>query len=324
MIPVTTAQLHAPTTRSRRADSPPAAPAVVDGRYVLLGRLGAGATATVYCAEDLLLQRKVALKLLRRCFADDEEVLERFHREAVSAAAVRHPHVVAVFERGEWNGTHYITMEYVRGRSLKSIVRQEAPLKPGRAIDLAVQLLRATGFVHRRNILHRDLKPANAIVDGHGQLKLTDFGIARIGASDLTQTGSIIGTACYASPEQVQGHAITAASDLYSVGIILYELLTGRRPFDGDSVVTVALKQANERPAPPSTINAAVPPALERIVMRALEKDPARRFHDADAFIAALEHAKRRRERRRSRWRPGLLVRTSPRVRRDAKPALSS
>jgi serine/threonine-protein kinase len=278
----------------------------------------------VYCAEDLLLQRKVALKVLRCCFADDDEVVERFHREAVSAAAVRHPHVVAIFGRGEWNDTHYIAMEYVPGHSLKSIVQHEAPLKPDRATDLAVQLLRATGSVHRRGILHRDLKPANAIVDAHGQLKLTDFGIARMGASDLTHTGSIIGTACYASPEQIHGHAITAASDLYSVGIILYELLTGRRPFDGDSVVTVALKQANERPAPPSTINTAVPPALERIVMRALEKDPARRFRDADAFIAALEHAQPRWGRRRSPWRPGLHVRTSRGALQDARPAMCS
>jgi serine/threonine-protein kinase len=264
---------------------------VVDQRYLLLDPIGSGATATVYCAQDLLLDRRVALKLLRRCFACDEESVKRFEREAASAAAVRHPNVVAVHGRGEWNGTRYITMEYVDGRSLTSIIRQDAPLKPARAIQLVAQLLRATGLIHRQDILHRDLKPDNAIVDRDDRLKLTDFGIARRGGSDLTQTGSMVGTARYVSPEQAQGRALTAASDLYAVGIILYELLTGRVPFDGDSVVTIALKHVNEPPAPPSASNPSVPPALERVVMQALAKDPAHRFADADAFIASLEQA---------------------------------
>jgi eukaryotic-like serine/threonine-protein kinase len=248
--------------------------------------------AEVYCAQDLQLGRKVALKILYRRFAEDGEFVERFRREASSAAGLQHQHVVAVYDRGEYDGTYYIAMEYLEGRSLKTIVQQEAPLDPDRAIDLIIQVLRAARFAHRRGIIHRDLKPHNVIVDADGRAKVTDFGIARAGASDMTQTGSIMGTAQYLSPEQAQGHAVSAASDIYSIGIMLYELLTGRVPFEGESAVTIALKQVNERPAPPSAYNPAVTPELEEAVLRALEKDPAHRYPDADAFIAALQAAR--------------------------------
>jgi serine/threonine protein kinase len=265
---------------------------VVDGRYRVLHRLGSGGMAEVYCAQDLQLGRKVALKILYRRFAEDGEFVERFRREASSAAGLQHQHVVAVYDRGEYDGTYYIAMEYLEGRSLKTIIQQEAPLDPDRAIDLTIQILRAARFAHRRGIIHRDLKPHNVIVDADGRAKVTDFGIARAGASDMTQTGSIMGTAQYLSPEQAQGHAVSAASDIYSIGIMLYEMLTGRVPFEGESAVTVALKQVNERATPPSAYNAAVTPELEEAVMRALEKDPARRYPDADAFIAALQAAR--------------------------------
>jgi beta-lactam-binding protein with PASTA domain/tRNA A-37 threonylcarbamoyl transferase component Bud32 len=265
---------------------------IVDGRYRVLHRVGSGGMADVYCAQDLQLGRKVALKVLYQRFAEDQEFVERFRREASSAAGLQHQHVVSVYDRGQWDGTYYIAMEFLDGRSLKAVVQQEAPLEPDRAIDLTTQILRAARFAHRRGIIHRDLKPHNVIVDADDRLKVTDFGIARAGASDMTQTGSIMGTAQYLSPEQAQGHAVSAASDLYSVGIILYELLTGRVPFEGESAVTIALKQVNEHPVPPSAFNVAVTPALEAAVMRALEKDPARRFADADAFIAALDGAR--------------------------------
>jgi eukaryotic-like serine/threonine-protein kinase len=265
---------------------------VVDGRYRVLHRLGSGGMADVYCAQDLQLGRKVALKILYRRFAEDGEFVERFRREASSAAGLQHQHVVAVYDRGEYDGTYYIAMEYLEGRSLKTIVQQEAPLDPDHAIDLIIQVLRAARFAHRRGIIHRDLKPHNVIVDADGRAKVTDFGIARAGASDMTQTGSIMGTAQYLSPEQAQGHAVSAASDIYSIGIMLYELLTGRVPFEGESAVTIALKQVNERPAPPSAYNPAVTPELEEAVLRALEKDPAHRYPDADAFIAALQAAR--------------------------------
>src|SRR3954451_6831511 len=264
---------------------------IIDGRYRVLHRVGSGGMADVVCAEDLQLGRKVAIKLLHRRFAQDEEFVERFRREASSAAGLQHPNVVAVYDRGAWDDTYYIAMEYLEGRTLKKLVLDEAPLAPARAIDLAVQILRAARFAHKRGIIHRDLKPHNVIVDAEGRAKVTDFGIAKAGASDMTQTGSIMGTAQYLSPEQAQGHAVSAASDLYSVGIIMYEMLTGRVPFEGESAVTIALKQVSEAPVPPSAYNPQLPPALEAVILRALEKDPARRFADADEFISALEHA---------------------------------
>jgi serine/threonine-protein kinase len=264
---------------------------IIDGRYRVLHRVGSGGMADVVCAEDLQLGRKVAIKLLHRRFAQDEEFVERFRREASSAAGLQHPHVVAVYDRGAWDDTYYIAMEYLEGRTLKKLVQEEAPLAAPRAIDLAIQILRAARFAHKRGIIHRDLKPHNVIVDAEDRAKVTDFGIAKAGASDMTQTGSIMGTAQYLSPEQAQGHAVSAPSDLYSIGIILYEMLTGRVPFEGESAVTIALKQVGEAPVPPSHYNPAVPPALEAVVLRALEKDPARRFADADEFIAALEQA---------------------------------
>jgi serine/threonine-protein kinase len=279
-------------TSAQEADGEHRPSRVVDGRYRVSDRIGSGGMATVYRAEDLVLGRTVALKVLHRCLADDDELVSRFRREAMSAAVIRHEHVVAVYDRGTWEGTHYIAMEYVDGRSLKSIVREEAPLAPQRAIDLAVQLLRAAACIHSHGVIHRDLKPDNAIVDGDGRLKVTDFGIAHTEVSDLTRTGSIIGSVRYLSPEQADGRALTASSDLYSVGVILYELLTGRVPFDGEGAVSVALKHINERPAPPSGFNASIPPELEAVVMCALEKDPAQRFADADAFITALERAR--------------------------------
>jgi beta-lactam-binding protein with PASTA domain/predicted Ser/Thr protein kinase len=230
--------------------------------------------------------------VLYRRFAEDGEFVERFRREASSAAGLQHQHVVSVYDRGEWDGTYWIAMEYLEGRSLKRLIQEEGPLAPDRAIDFTIQVLRAARFAHRRGIIHRDFKPQNVIVDAEGRAKVTDFGIARAGASDMTQTGSIMGTAQYLSPEQAQGEAVSAASDLYSIGIILYEMLTGRVPFDGESAVTIALKQVNEAPVPPGAYNGAVSPALEAVVLRALEKHPALRYQDADEFIAALEDAR--------------------------------
>src|SRR4051812_42653466 len=262
---------------------------VVDERYSIINRIGSGGMADVYCAQDLQLGRKVALKLLYRRFAEDEEFVERFKREASAAAGLQHPNVVGVYDRGEWDGTYYIAMEYLEGRSLKQVLQEEGPLPADRAIDIVIQILRAARFAHQRGIIHRDIKPHNVILDEEGRAKVTDFGIARAGASDMTETGSIMGTAQYLSPEQAQGHAVTVGSDLYSVGVILYELLTGSVPFEGETAVAVAFKQVSAEPRPPSELNSAIPPALDAIVMRALAKDPAQRFADADEFIAALE-----------------------------------
>ncbi len=266
--------------------------ALVDGRYRILRRIGSGGMADVYAAEDTHLGREVALKVLHRRFAQDQEFVERFRREAKAAAGLSHPNVVGVFDRGEHEGTYYIAMECLTGRTLKEIVASEAPLSQQRVVELGVQILHAAGFAHRHGVIHRDFKPHNVIVDERGHAKVTDFGIARAGASEMTETGSIMGTAHYLSPEQAQGHAVTAASDLYSIGVMLYELLTGQLPFQGESAVAIALKHLSEQPAPISQLRPDVHPALEAVVMAALAKDPAQRWQTADDFAEGLEAAR--------------------------------
>ncbi len=265
---------------------------LVDGRYRVAERIGSGGMADVYRAEDTHLGREVALKVLHRRFAQDQEFVERFRREAKSAAGLQHPNVVGVYDRGEHDGTYYIAMEHLRGRTLKDVVAKEAPLPEQQVVDLGLQILAAAAFAHRHGVIHRDFKPHNVIVDENGQAKVTDFGIARAGASEMTETGSIMGTAQYLSPEQAQGHAVTPASDLYSIGVMLFELLAGRLPFEGDSAVSVALKHLSEPPPPISTFRPDVSPALEAVVMAALAKDPAQRWQSADDFSNALVAAR--------------------------------
>lgn len=267
---------------------------IIDGRYRVLSRLGSGGMADVYLSEDQLLGRSLAVKVLHHHFAEDQEFVERFRREASSAAGLSHPNIVGIFDRGEWDGTYYIAMEYVPGRSLKELVREQGPLDPIVAIDIVTQILQAARFAHARGVIHRDLKPHNVILDEEGRARVTDFGIAQAGASDMTMTGSIMGTAQYLSPEQAQGHAVSAASDLYAVGVILYELLTGAVPFDGDTAVAIAFKQVSASPPAPSTANPASPAVLDEIVLRALAKDPAARYASAEEFILALSSARER------------------------------
>jgi serine/threonine-protein kinase len=245
--------------------------------------------ADVWLAEDSHLQRSVALKILHQRFAQDREFVQRFRREAEAAAGLQHPNVVAVFDRGDVDGTYYIAMQLLEGRSLKSLIDQG--LTPEQAVGLVRQVLQGAGFAHRHGVVHRDLKPQNAIVDGEGKVTVTDFGIARAGASEITQAGSVMGTPHYLSPEQAQGQDVTAVSDLYSIGVILYEALTSRVPFEADSAVAIAMKQVSHMPQRPSSIDPAVSPALDAVVMRALEKDPGQRFQSAEAFIAALDAA---------------------------------
>jgi len=262
---------------------------VVDNRYRVVRRIGGGGMADVWLAEDTHLQRQVALKVLHRRFLQDQEFVGRFQREAEHAAGLQHPNIVAVFDRGSDGDVNYIAMRYVQGPTLKELI--DRGLAPDQAVALVRQVLEGARFAHRNGIVHRDLKPQNVIVDEEGKAVVTDFGIARAGVSEITQTGSVMGTPQYLSPEQAQGFEVTPVSDLYSIGVILYEAVTRRVPFEGESAVAIAMKQVAETPQRPSSINPQVSPALDAVVMRALEKEPGQRFQSADAFIAALDAA---------------------------------
>jgi serine/threonine-protein kinase len=265
---------------------------MVDERYRLDRKIGSGGMADVWLADDTELDRKVAIKILHDRFAQDSEFVQRFQREAQAAAGLQHPNVVGIFDRGAFDGTYFIAMEYVDGPSLKDLVK--GGMSPKDAIDFTRQILNAARFAHRKGIVHRDLKPQNVLIDDEGRARVADFGIARAGEnSDITATGSVMGTAQYISPEQAQGKPTTPRSDIYSIGVILYEELTGRVPFEGESAVAVALKQVSEAPRRPGAINPNVPPALDAVVMRALAKDPDSRFKDADAFLRALDAAEK-------------------------------
>jgi eukaryotic-like serine/threonine-protein kinase len=264
-----------------------------DGRYRILRKLGTGGMANVYLAEDEVLGRRVAIKILNDRHAGDDQFVERFRREAKNAASLSHPNIVSIYDRGEAEGTYYIAMEYLDGRSLKELIVARGPAPIHLAVDYARQILAAIRFAHRHGIVHRDIKPHNVLVDGEGRLKVTDFGIARAGVSQMTEAGSIIGTAQYLSPEQAKGASVDQTSDLYSVGVVLYELLTGVVPFSGDTPVEIAMKHLSTVPEPPSAKRADVPRDLDMVVMRALAKDPSERYQSAEEMDADLRRINR-------------------------------
>ena len=286
---------------------------LVDGRYRVRSLIGSGGMADVWLADDLELSRKVALKVLHAQFARDPQFVERFRREAEAAAKLQQVNIVSIYDRGQVDGTYYIAMAYLDGRTLRELIN--TGLTVDQSVSIVRQILEAAGFAHRHGVIHRDLKPTNVIVDDSGLATVTDFGIARAGKDEITETGLVMGTANYLSPEQAQAEPVGPSSDVYSVGVILYECLTGRTPFRGDTAVAVALKQMSELPEAPSIFNPAVSPALERVVMTALMRDPADRYQDAESFIAALDEAERdptggspAPERRWGRWIIGGLV----------------
>jgi beta-lactam-binding protein with PASTA domain/tRNA A-37 threonylcarbamoyl transferase component Bud32 len=257
-----------------------------DGRYRIVRKLGSGGMANVYLAEDEELGRRVAIKILNERYANDDLFIERFRREAKSAAALSHPNIVSVYDRGEAEGTYYIAMEVIEGRSLKELIMTRGPLPIGQALAYTHEILEALRFAHRHGIIHRDIKPHNILIGE--RLKVTDFGIARAGASQMTEAGSIMGTAQYLSPEQARGAPVTASSDLYSVGIVLYEMLTGKVPFSGDSAIEIAMKHLNDAPKPPSKIRPEIPEELDQVVLRALAKNPEDRYQTAEEFSEDL------------------------------------
>ena len=259
------------------------------GRYVLERKLGSGGMADVWLAEDQELGRRVAVKILHERYANDEQFVERFRREATHAAGLSHPNIVSIFDRGTAKGSYFIVMEYVEGRTLKELIVTRGPCPVPVAISYTRQVLAAIRYAHRNGIVHRDIKPHNVIVDSDGVVKVADFGIARAGASQITEAGSIIGTAQYLSPEQARGAPVDESSDLYSTGIVLYELLTGTVPFSGETPVEIAMKHLSQTPEPPSAHRHEVPRDLDLVVLRSLAKEPVDRYRSAQEMDRDLE-----------------------------------
>ena len=265
---------------------------LIGGRYRVVRKLGGGGMADVYLCEDLTLGRHVAVKVLLQRYLDDPTFVERFRREAKAAAGLNQQNLVSIYDWGEVDGTYYIVMEYVEGETLKDLIRRRGRLSGNEAVAVGMQLLAAVEFAHRSGIVHRDIKPQNVMIDRDGTIKVMDFGIARAGDSGMTEAGSILGTAQYLAPEQAKGYQVDERSDLYSVGVVLYEMLTGTVPFKGDSAVTVALKHVNEVPAEPAELVPGMPYALNQIVLKAMAKDPAYRYQTAAEFARDLRAAR--------------------------------
>ena len=255
------------------------------GRYAVIDRAGVGGMAEVYRARDELLGRDVAVKVLSDKFSRDSAFVERFRREAQSAANLNHPNIASIYDYGDDGGTYFIVMEYIDGKPLSDVIGAEAPLMPERAAEIASDVALALERAHASGLVHRDIKPGNIMLDSGGQTKVTDFGIARAltadGEATMTQTGMVIGTASYLSPEQAQGNPVDQRSDVYALGCVLYEMLTGSAPFTGDSPLSIAYKHVRENPDPPSTLNPDVPKELDAIVLKAMAKNPDNRFDGA-------------------------------------------
>src|SRR6476620_2597618 len=262
---------------------------LVADRYRLERKLGSGGMADVWLAEDQELGRHVAVKILHERYANDEQFVERFRREATHAAGLSHPNIVSIYDRGVAGGSYYIVMEYIEGRTLKELIVTRGPCPVPVAISYTRQILAALRYAHKNGIIHRDIKPHNVLVDREGRVKVADFGIARAGASEMTEAGSIVGTAQYLSPEQARGAPVDESSDLYSIGIVLYELLTGEVPFTGETPVEIAMKHLSQIPEAPSTHRPEIPRDPDLVVPRALAKEPADRYRSAKEMDRDLE-----------------------------------
>jgi serine/threonine protein kinase len=267
----------------------------LSGRYETGEKLGTGGMSNVYKATDRILERTVAVKILAEHLSDDERFVARFRREALAVAKLIHPNIVQVYDTGIDDGRHYIVMEYVEGRSGAQILQRQGPVEPETAAEIGIQSCAGLDYAHRRGIIHRDVKPGNLMVvggpvgGGEMVVKLTDFGIARaIEQTRITQVGSVVGTAAYLAPEQVRGEEATPATDVYALGVVLYQFLTGRLPYEGSSLAELAVRQQNEQPLPPDTYNSEVPESLGGAVLRALEGDPGRRYASADELASGL------------------------------------
>ena len=265
------------------------------GRYRLGEQIGAGGMARVYRADDTRLDRPVAIKVLSQQYAEDPSFVDRFRREAQTAAKLNHPNVVGVYDNGAEDGTNYIVMEFVEGRTLAEFLAGGGRLSPTRAVEVSEAVCRALSYAHDRGVVHRDIKPGNVMVTRDGQVKVMDFGIARLSttAETIAQTAAVLGTAAYLSPEQAQGERVDGRSDIYSLGCVLYELLTGSPPFPGDSAMAVAMKHISEAPPVPSLRNPDITPQMDAVVMKAMAKNPENRYQTAEEFREDLERLRR-------------------------------
>lgn len=264
----------------------------ISGRYKILDMIGGGGMANVYLAHDMILDRDVAVKMLRLDFANDEEFIRRFHREAQSATSLVHPNIVSIYDVGEEDGLYYIVMEYVDGQTLKQYIQQHAPVPVQEALDIMKQLTSAISHAHHNHIVHRDIKPHNILIDSKGTVKITDFGIAMaLSATSITQTNSVLGSVHYLSPEQARGGMANKKSDIYSIGIVMFELLTGRLPFSGESAVSIALKHLQSETPSLKRWNPQIPQSVENIVLKATAKDPFHRYDNVDDMEDDLSSA---------------------------------
>ena len=261
---------------------------MLGGRYQVQDKIGTGGMATVYRGQDQVLGRTVAIKMMLPQYANDPSFAARFKQEAQAAAALSSPYIVSVYDWGKDGESYYIVMEYLRGTDLKSGIRKHGALDSRKVAQIGSQIAQALSVAHRHDIIHRDIKPQNIMVQPDGNIKVMDFGIARAKNSSLTTDNSVLGTAHYVSPEQSTGKPLGPTTDIYSLGIVMYEAATGRVPFAGDDAISVAMKQVNEAPQPPSLINPNVDPALEAIILRCMEKNPADRYQSADELARAL------------------------------------
>ena len=266
-------------------------PFTLADRYRLVSHLAKGGMSDVYLAVDLALGRRVAVKLLPRSHSEDDSFVRRFRREAQSAANLNHPNIVGIYDWGEAEGAYFMIMELVEGDCLRDVIGEGRPMPPRRAVEIVRQVVLALAIAHRLGVIHRDVKPGNIMLTPDGTVKVADFGIARAWnqATELTQTGSVIGTATYFSPEQAQGKPADLRSDIYSLGVVLYEMLVGRPPFQGETPMSVAYQHVSAEVAPPSSRNPDVPAELDIIVLRALSKDPDNRYQDTEPFLQDLE-----------------------------------